>query len=74
MMRLVRSVPEKNVHRFYLIQVVPGLLGNWGVLREWGRVGQAGTVRHDWHPTEVEAINAAHTLLKVKQNRGYVLR
>jgi predicted DNA-binding WGR domain protein len=72
MIRLTKKRSEQNVSRFYLIQVVPGLFGQWGVLREWGRIGQRGTVRQDWHGTEAEAIHAAQALLKAKQKRGYI--
>lgn len=59
MIRLTKEQPQHNIFRYYLIQVVPSLFGHWGVLREWGRIGQRGTVRQDWHGTEAEAIHAA---------------
>lgn len=71
MIRLTKAIPERNMARFYLIQVVPGLFGQWGVLREWGRLGCTGTVRQDWHASEAEAHQAAQALLKAKQKRGY---
>src|SRR5262249_42897670 len=33
--------------RFYLVDVTPTLFGDWTVLREWGRRGSPGTLRHD---------------------------
>jgi len=37
--RLVRHDAEKNMHRFYQMFVVPGLLDDWSLVREWGRAG-----------------------------------
>lgn len=71
MIRLTKEQPQHNVFRYYLIQVVPGLFGQWGVLREWGRIGYRGTVRQDWHETEADAIQAAQAIMKDKLKRGY---
>ena len=71
MIRLVRRVSEKNMLRFYLIQVVPGLFGQWGLLREWGRVGCPGKTRMDWYVTKEMAHKASEKLLESKLNRGY---
>jgi predicted DNA-binding WGR domain protein len=48
-----------------------GLLGEWSLIREWGRVGSPGTVRKDWFETEEEAITARQTLYDAKQKKGY---
>ena len=37
--------------RFYKIDVQPTLFGEWAAVREWGRIGRAGTVRIEAHPT-----------------------
>jgi len=29
---------EKNMHRFYQMFVLPGLIDDWSLVREWGRV------------------------------------
>jgi predicted DNA-binding WGR domain protein len=71
MIRLTKKHQTKNVFRFYLIQVVPGLFGQWGVLREWGRIGQPGTVRKDWYGDEAQAQAASSKLLNQKLKRGY---
>jgi predicted DNA-binding WGR domain protein len=34
---LTRTDPTRNMNRFYLVQVMPRLFGDWTVLREWGR-------------------------------------
>ena len=46
---------EQNKHRFYQLFVMRGLLGEWALIREWGRVGSPGTVRKDWFDTEEQA-------------------
>lgn len=62
---------DKNMHRFYQMHVVPGLLGDWSLVREWGRVGSPGTVRKDWFDTESEAVEACRSLITSKQKKGY---
>jgi len=37
--------PTRNIDRFYVVQVLPTLFGDWTVLREWGRRGSPGTMR-----------------------------
>ncbi len=71
MIRLIKKDPSHNVFRFYLIQIVPGLFGQWGVLREWGRIGQPGTVRKDWYEDETQAQIASDKVLNQKLKRGY---
>jgi len=71
MIRLIRKETEKNLARFYLIQIVPGLFGNWGLMREWGRIGKSGTNRTDWFNDKPSAHKAAEELLENKFHRGY---
>lgn len=71
MIRLVRTVAKQNMARFYLIQIVPGLFGNWGLMREWGRIGYPGSVKLEWFQAEDEARRASETLLESKLERGY---
>jgi predicted DNA-binding WGR domain protein len=68
---LVRHDADKNMHRFYQMFLAQGLLGEWSLIREWGRVGSPGTVRKDWFKTEEEAITARQTLYDAKQKKGY---
>jgi predicted DNA-binding WGR domain protein len=55
----------------YQLFVAQGLLGEWSLIREWGRVGSPGTVRKEWFATEEEAITARQTLYYAKQKKGY---
>jgi len=51
-----------------------GILGDWALIREWGRVGSPGTVRKDWFETEDEADFARSTIMQKKIKKGYLLR
>ena len=68
---LVLHDAAKNMHRFYQMFLAQGLLDEWSLIREWGRVGSPGTVRKDWFATEEEAITARQTLYDAKQKKGY---
>lgn len=70
-MHLIRSEPDTNRHSFYRIEIVPGLFGDWSLVREWGRLGSPGQVRTDWFETEAEAKDARFALQMQKARRGY---
>ncbi|WP_247740545.1 MULTISPECIES: WGR domain-containing protein [unclassified Paracoccus (in: a-proteobacteria)] len=70
-MHLTRIEPEDNLHRFYSLEIVRGLFGEWGLTRNWGRIGSAGQARTDWFDTEAEAKDARFTLHMAKAKRGY---
>jgi predicted DNA-binding WGR domain protein len=40
-------------------------------VREWGRIGQPGTVREAWFETEGAAIEAGERVRQRKEKRGY---
>lgn len=70
-MRLTRSDPDANLARYYRMQIVRGLFGNWGLVREWGRIGRPGRSRTDWFESEAEAREARLVLYMQKAKRGY---
>ena len=70
-MQLTRTQPEANLHRFYRLEIVPGLFGDWGLVRNWGRIGSSGQLRTDWFETEAEAKHARFELHMAKAKRGY---
>jgi predicted DNA-binding WGR domain protein len=43
--------PSLNMARFYRMQMQPSLFGGVTIIREWGRIGQAGSCRHDQYET-----------------------
>jgi len=51
-MHLTRTDPEANLYRYYRMEIVRGLFGDWGLVREWGRIGGSGRVRTDWFARE----------------------
>lgn len=71
-MHLTRTQPEVNVHRYYRIQIVCGLFDEWGLVREWGRIGRSGTVRTDWFYSRAEVEQASAKLHERKLKRGYM--
>jgi len=68
---LERREPARNRLRFYAITVTRTLFGSWAVIREWGRIGQPGTVRETWFETESAAIEAGEKVRQRKEKRGY---
>ena len=70
-MHLTRTEPESNLHRFYRMEIVQGLFGDWSLVREWGRIGRGGQIRVDWFDSEDEAKKARFTLHMKKAMRGY---
>ena len=71
LIRLERREPAYNRLRFYNIAVTPTTLGAWALVREWGRIGQPGTVRETWFETESAAIEAGERLRQQNQKRRY---
>ena len=70
-MDLIRIDASQNVHRFYRMEIMPGLFGEWSLVREWGRIGQSGQIRVDWFPSEAAAKDARFDIQMQKAKRGY---
>jgi predicted DNA-binding WGR domain protein len=68
---LARIEPERNLRRFYVLQVVPTLSGEWSVMLEWGRIGSPGTVRTMTYGREHEAQAAEQRVIRRRLRRGY---
>jgi predicted DNA-binding WGR domain protein len=69
--RLEWREPARNIQRFYAITVTRTLFDGWAVVREWGRIGQPGTVRETWFETEGAALEAGAKVRQRKEKRGY---
>ncbi len=69
--RLIRCAPERNQIRFYMMGDTPTLFGEWSLIREWGRRGSPGRLRHDPHRSVGDAITALLALKQQKLRRGY---
>ena len=72
-LRLTRVDPEKNMARFYEIDVQPTLFGDYTVERHWGRIGAAGQSRTFWFDDEEAADKMASQVSNAKTRRGYVV-
>ena len=70
-LRLERRDPAKRMLRFYTLQILPNLFGEWGLLRAWGRIGRGGQLRVEWFATQQEAVRALQALEQAKRKRGY---
>lgn len=70
-MHLTKIEPQANQFRFYRMEIVSGLFGDWGLIREWGRIGGSGRVRTDWFDCEEDAKDARFELHMQKAKRGY---
>ena len=68
---LKKRIPARNQKRFYTITVTRTLFGSWAMVREWGRIGQPGTVREMWFETEAAAVEAGMKVRQRKEKRGY---
>ena len=68
---LEKRVPACNQQRFYSITVTRTLFDDWALLREWGRIGQPGTVRETWFETEGEAWAVGEQWRRRKERREF---
>ena len=41
--------------KYYRMDIVQGLFGDWSLVHEWGKFGEEGQSRMDWFQTEAEA-------------------
>ena len=71
MIKLTRSDPAKNMHRFYALQVAATLFGEWVVVAEWGRIGSPGKVQERVFPSLDLAQAAIAKRQSIKMRRGY---
>ena len=68
---LLRVDPSRNMRRFYKMFLAPSLFGEWVLVREWGRIGAAGTTKADHFPSPGEALLFMQELVRKKKRRGY---
>ena len=71
MIYLSRREPALNVNRFYALHLQLDLFGPVSVVKEWGRIGSPGTVRHELHDSEPSARVALQARVAAKAKRGY---
>ena len=68
---LRRIDPDKNMARFYEVNVSPTLFGEWAVVRRWGRIGSVGRELEVWYPEAASASSTVQRLVAAKRRRGY---
>ena len=68
---LHRIDPDRNMSRFYCVDVAPTLFGEVSVLRTWGRIGTHGRMSLETCATLGEAETVAARTLRQKAQRGY---
>lgn len=66
-----RIDPAQNIARFWRSMVTPTLLGGWSLIREWGRIGQPGTVKSSSFEREDEARRAEQRGIRRRELHGY---
>jgi predicted DNA-binding WGR domain protein len=71
MIVLRRIEPQRNMRRFYALSLQSDLFGTVSVVKEWGRIGQPGTVTQEVYADETAARAALVLRLQKKINRGY---
>jgi predicted DNA-binding WGR domain protein len=73
MIKLIRTDPSRNMHRFYALQLTATLFGEWAVIAEWGRIGSAGQVQERLFAAPELAEAAFAQRQRAKMRRGYRL-
>ena len=68
-LRLERREPARNIQPFYAITVPRTLFGSWALVREWGRIGQPGTVWKTGFATETAAVEAGAAVRQQGETR-----
>ncbi len=68
---LQRFNPTNGLIWYYAIQIQRDLLGQWQVVREWGRSGSPGTMRHVPFDSHAAAEANMTALLEELTSRGY---
>jgi predicted DNA-binding WGR domain protein len=68
---LTRTDPTRNIDRFYVVEIMPSLFGEWTMLRENGRRGLPGTLRLTSYERRADAEAAERRTLKRRLAHGY---
>ena len=71
-LRLQKIDHAENTWRWYVLSVQRTLFGEWAVIREWGRIGNAGGQRQaSYFDTLPDALAACDACRARKARRGY---
>lgn len=70
---LTRIDTDKNMRRFYRLDMQPTLFGEYAVVREWGRIGRGGQVWSTPYPSPLEALAVLEAVKGAKLKRKYTI-
>ena len=62
---------DKGSYRFYYADLWPDLFGGVSIMREFGRIGQPGTLKLDSYTDPDQAEAALHKIVRRKKRKGY---
>ncbi|MBF0110331.1 MAG: WGR domain-containing protein [Magnetococcales bacterium] len=68
---LQRVHPQSGVVWFYSIQIQRDLLGEWQLIREWGRSGSSGTLRRQIFDDLDPALESMDLLVEQLREKGF---
>ena len=68
---LDRHDPDRNMARYYRLDIVPDLFGGVVLVRNWGRIGHRGQERQHWFQDRAAALKEQAAWARRKQRRGY---
>jgi predicted DNA-binding WGR domain protein len=71
MVYLTKRDVQRNQTQFYVLDMQPTLFGEWELVREWGRIGQAGQVHRTLYAEQECAAAAFERELRRRKRRGY---
>ena len=71
MVHLTKIDASRNMARFYALDLQPTLFGEWALVKEWGRIGQAGQSRSVIYAEQEAATLALECELKRRFRRLY---
>jgi predicted DNA-binding WGR domain protein len=66
-----RHDPDRNMARYYTMEIAPDLFGQTCLIRSWGRIGKRGQQKHHQFAEEREAVGLFLDILRQKRGRGY---
>ena len=73
MITLTKVDPERNMKRYYRVMVQTTTLGEWCLVRAYGRIGRSERVMPPVVCVdEAAAVTAAARLVARKKRRGYI--
>ncbi|MDH5408460.1 MAG: WGR domain-containing protein, partial [Gammaproteobacteria bacterium] len=70
----MQTVAEQDkAPRYYQLNIQQDLIEGWTLVREWGKLGAGGRVKHDHFESLENALEACIKVRDVQLERGYQL-